>query len=322
MFQSLLPTIAVLPRAPLNASPVPWLTSLYHKAFRGDYGDARYPGNCSGELIKDLLLYFKPKRVLDPMTGSGTCADVCRELGIECVSLDIREGDDACDYRTYIGGGVFDFIWVHPPYWRMKKYTDYPRDLSNAPTLDDFLERYQEFIGHCSDVLSDKGHLAILMGDYEDRDAGYVPLVYHTQRLCFEAGFKQPCTQIIRFSHGASSSKKVYKSSFIPGLHDVCTIVQKPGPLSVCVYCGKPETEDRRLNHGAVYDKPDDAQPMYEDWCYCDECAGNTKLEHSYFAYCARCEREFEDHDPSRVTEDAHGQTTCLRCLKASSPSA
>src|SRR5271167_989312 len=50
--------IAVLPRAPLNASPVPWLTSLYHKAWRGNYGDARYPGNCSGELIKDLLRYF------------------------------------------------------------------------------------------------------------------------------------------------------------------------------------------------------------------------------------------------------------------------
>ena len=32
---------------------------------------------------------------------------------------------------------------------------------------------------------------------------------------------------IIRFSHGASSGKKVYKSSFIPGLHDVVTIVER-----------------------------------------------------------------------------------------------
>src|SRR4051812_48588674 len=39
---------AVLPRAPRNASPVPGLTSLYHKAARGNYGDARYPGNCGG----------------------------------------------------------------------------------------------------------------------------------------------------------------------------------------------------------------------------------------------------------------------------------
>jgi hypothetical protein len=210
---------------------VPGLTSLYHKAFAGPYGDRRYPGNCSGELIKDLLLYFKPKRVLDPMTGSGTCADVCRKLGIECRSTDLQDGlfdsADACDPKTFGDIGQFDFIWVHPPYWRQKLYSDDPRDLSTAPTLEAFLARYRQFIGNCESVLEQGGRLAILMGDYEDREAGYVPLVYHTQRLCFEAGLKQKCTQIIRFSHGASSSKKVYKSSFIPGLHDVCTIVEK-----------------------------------------------------------------------------------------------
>ena len=65
------PAIAVLPRAPITTSPVPSLTSLYHKAKRGNYGDACYPGNCSGELIKDLLRYFKPQLVYDPMEGSG-----------------------------------------------------------------------------------------------------------------------------------------------------------------------------------------------------------------------------------------------------------
>ena len=68
---------------------------------------------------------------------------------------------------------------------------------------------------------------AILMGDYSDREAGQVPLVYHTKRLAFAAGLTQHCTDIIRFSHGNSSSKKVYRSSFIPGLHDVCMIFEK-----------------------------------------------------------------------------------------------
>src|SRR5947209_13632786 len=93
--------IAVLPAAPKNGSPVPWLTSLYHKSYAGPYGDRGYPGNCSGELIKDLLRYFQPQRVFDPMTGSGTCWDVCRELQIPCVSKDIRFGFDACDSRNY-----------------------------------------------------------------------------------------------------------------------------------------------------------------------------------------------------------------------------
>jgi hypothetical protein len=65
------------------------------------------------------------------------------------------------------------------------------------------------------------------MGDYSDREAGFVPLVYWTKRLSFEAGLRQCATDIIRFSHGASSSRKVYQSSFIPGLHDVCVIFEK-----------------------------------------------------------------------------------------------
>lgn len=178
----------VLDDVSANGSPVPWLTSLYHKAWAGPYGNRGYPGNCSGELIKDLLLYFKPKRVLDPMAGSGTCADVCRELGIECISFDIRDGQDACNPSTYKKLGTFDFIWVHPPYWRQKKYTDSRCDLSNCQTVEDFLSRYYKMILHCNDNLLPGGRLAILMGDYEDREAGFVPLVYHTQRLCFAVG--------------------------------------------------------------------------------------------------------------------------------------
>ena len=115
------PVYAKLPAAPVNASPVPHLTSLYHSAEAGDYGDRSYPGNCGGNLIKDLLRYFKPFSVLDPMTGSGTCRDVCAEMGIYCYSSDLHEGADACDASQF-PRRCFDFCWVHPPYWRMKLY--------------------------------------------------------------------------------------------------------------------------------------------------------------------------------------------------------
>src|SRR5712671_1797426 len=64
------PLYARLPRAPKTASPVPHLTSLYHFHRAGEYGDRSYPGNCGGNLIKDLLRYFKPFSVFDPLTGS------------------------------------------------------------------------------------------------------------------------------------------------------------------------------------------------------------------------------------------------------------
>ncbi len=221
------PVYARLPRAPKTGSPVPHLTSLYHFHRAGEYGDRKWPGNCGGNLIKDLLTYFKPGLVFDPMHGSGTCEDVCEELGIPCMTGDIHQGFDACDPQDFPGPETFDFIWAHPPYWRQKLYADDPRDLSRCPTLTGFLRRYGQFIRNCAVALRPGGKLAILMGDYSDREAGFVPLVYHTKRLAFEAGLRQHCTDIIRFSHGASSGKKVYRSSFIPGLHDVCMIFEK-----------------------------------------------------------------------------------------------
>lgn len=222
------PGYARLPRAPVNASPVPRLTSLYHYHEAGPYGDRRYPGNCGGELIKDVLTYYVPAKVLDPMTGSGTCRDVCRELGIPCHSLDIRYGQDACSPSSFPRTTEFPFVWVHPPYWRQKRYTSDPRDLSAAPTLDAFLERYGRFLRNCAGVLAPGGILAVLMGDYTDSEAGFVPLTYHTKRLAFAAGLTQCATDVIRFSHGASSGTKVYRSSFIPGLHDTLALFTKP----------------------------------------------------------------------------------------------
>jgi hypothetical protein len=222
-----LPIYAKLPRAPRNASPVPHLTSLYHFSRAGEYGDRKYPGNCGGNLIKDLLKYFKPYSVYDPMTGSGTCQDVCRELGLYCWSSDLKTGADACDPAS-VPRNCFDFCWVHPPYFRQKVYSDHPLDLSQAATLDAFLDRYRLLIANCAGAVRPGGIIAILMGDYNDRQAGFMPLVYHTKRLAFGCGLKQYGTDIIRFSHGATSSKKVYRSSFIPGLHDVCMLFERP----------------------------------------------------------------------------------------------
>jgi len=218
---------ARIPLVPTNASPVPHLTSLCHFHRAGEYGDRSYPRNCGGNLIKNLLSYLRSGLVFNPMSGSGTCRDVCDEHGIPCIAWDIHQGYDAPDPASAPAAETFDFVWAHPAYWRMNLYADDPRDLSRAPTLGAFVARYRQFIRNAARALKVNRKLAILMGDYNDREAGFVPLLYHTKRLAFEAGLRQHCTDIIRFSHGASSGKKVFRSSFIPGLHDVCMIFER-----------------------------------------------------------------------------------------------
>lgn len=220
-----------LPAAPRNASPVPELTSVHSVRPRGPYGDSRYRGNCGGFLIRDLLRYFKPRRVLDPMSGSGTCRDVCRELEIACEAMDIRRERDAADPASYANLAPVDFVWMHPPYWRMIRYNDDPRCLSNAPSLDAFLNRMQLVLRHCKTVLTPRGKIAVLIGGYSDRGR-YQPLPHLTVGAAIAEGLWPACTEIIRLQHGNTSSRKVYRSSFIPGLHDTCLIFKpvKGGP--------------------------------------------------------------------------------------------
>lgn len=52
-------------------------------------------------LIKDLLEFYQPATVFDPMTGSGTFRDVREELAIDCVSTDLKFGFDATDPAAY-----------------------------------------------------------------------------------------------------------------------------------------------------------------------------------------------------------------------------
>ena len=214
-----------MPEAPRTASPTPWLTSIHATKRRGEYGSANYRGNCGGYLIKDLLRYYGAKSVLDPMTGSGTCQDVCKELKIPCTSFDVKSGFDAANPNGYADLGQFDFIWTHPPYWKMIKYSDDPRCMSNAPTLGAFMQQMRRMIRNCRDSLTEKGKLAILIGGFSEKGR-YQPLAQLTMAVAMEEGLLPACTEIIRLQYGNTSSKRVYERSFIPGLHDTCMVFE------------------------------------------------------------------------------------------------
>lgn len=218
-----------LPSAPRTGSPVPWLTSIHSATNRGPWGSSSYRGNCGGYLIKDLLQFFKPSSVLDPMTGSGTCRDVCKDLEIPCTSFDLHSGDDAANPESYAKVDPVDFIWLHPPYWRMVRYNEDPRCLSSAESLELFLDRLGGVLRSCRDVLTQDGHVAVLIGGYHDIEDGnrYIPLPALTTSLAIENGLWPSCTEVIRFQHGNTSSRRTYRSSFIPGLHDVCIILKR-----------------------------------------------------------------------------------------------
>ncbi|WP_425400412.1 hypothetical protein [Aeoliella sp.] len=219
-----------LPMAPMNSSPVPHLTSIHSMVPRGPYGSSCYRGNCGGYFILDLLQYYRPGRVLDVMAGSGTCADVCNELGLPCDTMDIRHGLDAVNPMSYVDLCPVDFVWMHPPYWRMIRYNKDARCLSNADSLESFLARMQQVLRNCRNVLAPGGKIAVLIGGYCD-GGRYQPLPQLLVSKALEFGLWPACTEIIRLQHGNTSSRRRYRSSFIPGLHDTCLIFERDAKL-------------------------------------------------------------------------------------------
>jgi len=221
-----MPTLNVPLAIPETTSPVPTLCSVHVEEGRGDYGDSSYRGNCSGLLIRDLLLYFRSRNLLDPMQGGGTAGDVAKSLGIPYQGFDLKTGFDATDPRCFDGLGGFDMVWLHPPYHDMIRYNSDDRCLSRCSSLEAFCDKLACVLRNCANALTERGHLAVLMGDITRRGS-YYALPFHTWRVAHEMGLELACPEIVRLSHGATSTARSYRFSFIPRVHDICLVLRR-----------------------------------------------------------------------------------------------
>jgi hypothetical protein len=103
-----------------------------------------------------------------------------------------------------------------------------PRCLSSAVSVKDFVTDLRAVLRNCRDALTAGGKLAVLMGDGKDRGR-YLGLPFRTLNAAAAEGLWLAAPEIIRFSHGATSSGKVYRTAFIPRLHDVCLVLERRG---------------------------------------------------------------------------------------------
>lgn len=158
-------------------------TSVLSFPERGPWGDARYHGNCSGHVVRTLLDVYAPRLVVDPMEGSGTARDVCRDRGVAYRGFDLREGFDlaAMPLLDRLPGPA-DLVFLHPPYWDIVRYSgtewgDGPdeRDLSRAPTYTAYLTLLEQCVENCLDALAPEGRLALLLGDIRRLGRYYSP---------------------------------------------------------------------------------------------------------------------------------------------------
>lgn len=193
------------------------------------WGDARYRGNCDGTLFKDLLLRYRPRRVADPMMGSGTTRDVVAwlkrtyRMNIDFWGGDLRLGFNLLDQNL---PGKFDFVWIHPPYWNIIRYSDHPDDLSSFSDYSIFREALHLCLFRCYVALSPGGRLAVLVGDIR-RQGAYLPMVRDVLNLEGEIG--QLRSIIIKAQHRCHSDRVNYAPMEDPPIrHEYCVLFKRP----------------------------------------------------------------------------------------------
>jgi len=202
------------------------LCSVVSYPDRGPWGDPMYRGNCSGWLIKDLILRFKCRSVFDPAEGGGTTKDVVtginqflrREIYYE--GKDLNHGWDVL--TSDLPKKQFDLVWYHPPYWDIISYTEDDRDLSNCKTLQEFEEKLNKSVERLFQSVKPGGILVIVIGDKRKQGNYYVL----GRTLLFDSRLK---SVIIKIQHHCTSDRKPYLVNpfLIPIKHEYCLIFEK-----------------------------------------------------------------------------------------------
>lgn len=146
----------------------------YPKQSYGDTpkGNNKYPGVTPAFIIYNLIWrYTKPgDLVLDPMAGSGTTIDVCKEEKRRVTAFDIvptREDIIQADARALpLEDGVVDLVFIDSPYGDNIKYNDHPRNIGHIPATEErFYDELEKVMVECNRVMKEGAVLGWLIGD-------------------------------------------------------------------------------------------------------------------------------------------------------------
>ena len=200
------------------------MKSVVSYPWRGKFGNWKYRGNCSGLLVKDLLEHFKPALVFDPMEGSGTVGDVCREMNIRYIGKDLKKGFDLTG--DALPDESPDFIFFQPPYWNIIPYSDNKNDISNAGTYPEFMRKINVCLSRLSGFLKEEGILCILIGD-KRKEGKYYPLASDIAQEMKKFKEMEMKSILVKVQHNTKSEGIDYKGKFIPIQHEYCLIYRK-----------------------------------------------------------------------------------------------
>lgn len=191
-------------------------TSIWSFKERGKWATHKgdYRGNCPPQVPRNLILKYTKENdiVLDPFCGSGTTMIECKLLNRKGIGIDVNE--DALklarnrldfNYKTVyepklikansiklqkiIPNNKIDFIFVHPPYADIIKYSKDIEDDISRLNLQEFLNQMNLFSKECFRILKKDKICSILIGDIR-KNKNVIPLGFYIMNIFIQTGFK------------------------------------------------------------------------------------------------------------------------------------
>lgn len=174
--------------------------------------NANYHGNFVPQIPNQLFRRFTQKGdyILDPFLGSGTSLIESQRLerngiGIELqndvavntkkllsnekninIKTDVFVGDSSSfEYNKLLERYKIlnvQFILYHPPYWDIIKFSEDSSDLSNSPTLENFLDKLEQVVSNSLKILQKGRYCAIVIGDAY-KNGEIIPLGFYCMQL-------------------------------------------------------------------------------------------------------------------------------------------
>lgn len=221
------------------------MTSTISFPDRGPWGDPKWRGNASGHVTRELIEHFqlKPKQDLfvDVCEGSGTSGDVCRDMGIDYVGLDLHKGQDFTKDSVLASlDRPASIVYSHFPYHDMIQYSGdvygnepLPGDTSNCKSAEEFLSMSQVGLLNQREATKDGGIYTTLIGDHRNKKLRNDPSV-GSNFASYQADFinmmpkSELFSVVIKHQHNTVSGRKTYANkNFIAIEHEFLLIWRK-----------------------------------------------------------------------------------------------